>query len=48
MILLPFKFEHNKQYELFVVHIQRCDLLNGQLYVVDHSREAHQIDLQNI
>jgi hypothetical protein len=39
---------HHKQYALFVGHIHRCDPLNGQLYVVDHSREAHQIDLQNI
>lgn len=38
----------HKQYALFVGHIHRCDPLNGQLYVVDHTREAHQIDLQSI
>jgi hypothetical protein len=39
---------HNKQFEVVVGHIQSCDPHNGQLHVMDHFGETHQIDFQNL
>ena len=39
---------HNKQFEVVVGHIQSCDPHNGQLHVMDHSGETHQINFRNL